>query len=154
MRQRFLDDLESNREYLDILNDTLRSFLRVEGLTPHWADKRADFLTRYLADYWFGTWRPQHQPVMPLVRVGLIKAIAVANMVPQLPVESHWIAAGPADSPASPFEVIVSRGTLQVTRLLLTPETPMAANPRYLEELADTWVIKRGPVGPWEVEEV
>jgi hypothetical protein len=92
--------------------------------------------------------------VMPLVRVGLIKAINVANMVkPQLPIESQWVAAGPHDSPASPFEVIVSRGDQQVTRLLLTPETPMAADPRFLEELADIWIIKRGPVGAWEVEE-
>jgi hypothetical protein len=155
MRQRFLDDLESNRDYLDILNDALRSFLRAEGVPPQWADKRADFLTSYLAEYWYGAWWPQHQPVMPLVRVGLIKAINVANMVkPQLPIESQWIAAGPADSPASPFEMIVSRGDQQVTRLLLTPETPMAADPRFLEELADVWIIKRGPVGAWEVEEV
>ena len=34
MRQRFLDDLESNRDYLDILNDALRAFLRAEGLPP------------------------------------------------------------------------------------------------------------------------
>jgi hypothetical protein len=155
MRQRFLDDLESNRDYLDILNDAMRSFLRAEGLPPQWADKRADFLTSYLAEYWYCTWWPQHQPVMPLVRVGLIKAINVANMVkPQLPIESQWIAAGPADSPTSPFEVIVARGDQQVTRLLLTPETPMAADPRFLEELADVWIIKRGPVGAWEVEEV
>jgi hypothetical protein len=154
MRQRFLDDLESNREYLDILNEALRSFLRKEGLPSQWADKRADFLTSYLADYWYGAWWPQHQPVMPLVRVGLIKAIHVANMVkPRLPIESHWVTAGPADSPASPFEVIVTRGDQQVTRLLLTPETPMAADPRLLEELADVWIVKRGPVGTWEVEE-
>ena len=92
---------------------------------------------------------------MPLVRVGLIKAIHVANKVkPQLPIESQWVAAGPHDNPASPFEVIVSRGDQQVTRLMLTPETPMAADPRFLEELADIWIIKRGPVGAWEVEEI
>jgi hypothetical protein len=34
MRQRFLDDLESNRSYLDLLNDALRAFLRAEGLPP------------------------------------------------------------------------------------------------------------------------
>lgn len=155
MRQRFLDDLESSREYLDILNEALRSFLRKEGLPSQWADKRADFLTGYLADYWYGAWWPQHQPVMPLVRVGLIKAIHVANMgKPQLPIESHWIAAGHPESPASPFEVMVSRGDQQVTRLLLTPETPMAADLRLLEESADIWIVKRGPVGAWEVEEV
>jgi hypothetical protein len=153
--QRFLDDLESNREYLDILNETLRSLLRTEGLPSQWADKRADLLTGFLADYWYGSWWPQHQPVMPLVRVGLIKAIHVANMVKlQLCIESHWITAGPAESASSPFEVIVSHGDNQVTRLLLTPETPLAADLRLLEELADIWIIKRGPVGAWEVEEV
>jgi hypothetical protein len=155
MRQRFLDDLGSSRDYLDILNEASRLFLRAEGLPPQWADKRADFLTSYLAEYWYGAWWPQHQPVMPLVRLGLIKAINVANMVkPQLPIESQWVAAGPHDSPASPFEVIVSRGDRQVTRLLLTPEAPMPADLRFLEEVADIWIVKRGPVGDWEVEEV
>jgi len=154
MRPRFLEDLESNRDYLDILNDALRTFLRAEGLPLEWADKRADFLTQYLAEYWYGAWWPQHQPVMPLVRLGLIKAINVANLgKPQLPIESQWVTAGPHDGPVSPFEMIVSRGEHQVTRLLLTPETPMVADPKFLEELADVWVIKRGPVGAWEVEE-
>jgi hypothetical protein len=30
----------------------------------------------------------------------------------------------------------------------------MAADLRFLEELADIWIVKRGPVGSWEVEEV
>jgi hypothetical protein len=85
---------------------------------------------------------------MPLVRVKLIKAIHVANLVkPKLCIESHWITAGPAGSAASPFEVIVSYGDYQFTRLLLTPETPMAADLRLLEELADIWIVERGPVG-------
>jgi hypothetical protein len=122
------------------------------GLCPR---RQLQLRTGYLADYWYGAWWPQHQPVMPLVRVGLIKAIHVANMVkPQLPIESHWIAAGHPDSPESPFEVIVSRGDQQVSRLLLTPETPMPADLRFLEELADIWIVKRGPVGAWEVGEV
>ena len=154
LRQRFLDDLESNRDYLDLLNEALRSFLRAEGLPPQQADKRAEFLTSYLAQYWYGEWWPQHQPVLPLVRLGLIKAIKVANKVkPQLPMESQWIAAGPHDSPISPFEVIVARGDHQITRLLLTPETPMRAEQGLLEELSDVWIVKRGPVGDWEVEE-
>jgi hypothetical protein len=155
LRQRFLDDLGSNQDYLDLLKEALSVFLRAEGLPSQWADKRAEFLTNYLAEYWYGSWWPQHQPVMPLVRAGLIKAINVANLVkPQLPLESQWVAAGPHDHPESAFEVIVSRGDHQVTRLLLTPEPPMHADPRFLEELADIWVVKRGPVGGWEVEEV
>jgi hypothetical protein len=49
--------------------------------------------------------------------------------------------------------VIVARGDYQITRLLLTPETPMRAEQRLLEELSDVWIVKRGPVGDWEVEE-
>jgi hypothetical protein len=154
LRQRFLDDLGSNRDYFDILNEALRGFLRAEGLPPQSADKRADFLTRYLSDSWYGGWWSQHQPVLPIVRAGLIKAVIVANIEPQLPIESHWVAAGPPDSPDSPFEVIVSRGDQQVSRIILTPETPMPADVRFLEELADIWVVKRGPAQAWEAEDV
>ncbi len=117
MRQSFLDDLKSNGDYLDILYDALRSFLRAEGLPSQLADEHAASLIRHLSRSWYNEWWRQHQPVLPIVRAGLIKAIHVANTVkPQLPIESYWIAAGPHDSPASPFEVIVWRCQLVACR--------------------------------------
>jgi hypothetical protein len=154
MRQRFLDDLASDRDYFDILDEALRGYLRAEGLPPEKAAERAEVLRKYLFDTWYSGWWTQHQPVLHIVRQGLIKAIRIANLEPPLPIESYWLATGPHDSEDSPFEVIVSRGGHQVTRIILTPESPVRANPNFLEELSDIWVVKRGPAGDWEAEEV
>jgi hypothetical protein len=98
-------------------------------------------LTKYLAAF-EGSWWQDRQPIVHVIRQGLIKALEEAGydaaQKPNsawLPIDSYWICAG--DS----FEVIVTRSDVQVTRLLLTPSVPVHLPYRH-SSLRNMWVIK------------
>jgi hypothetical protein len=97
-------------------------------------------LSQYLSTVWYnetgtGNWQ-NLQPVYPILREGLIKAITLAGT--DRLVDSYWLSL-----PSLPMvEVIVMRSARQVTRLILTPPSAPGL-PRTKE--ADMWVVaKRG----------
>jgi len=95
--------------------------------------------SKYLGDTWYGTgpkgWWQGLQPVYPIVRQGLIKAIEEAG--DKLLVDSYWL---PAASDGI-LEVIVARSERQVTRIILTPSSPAPTMLRHTD--APMWVVKR-----------
>ena len=95
--------------------------------------------SKYLGDTWYSTgpegWWQALQPVYPIVRQGLIKAIEEAGE--NLLVDSYWL---PAASDGI-LEVIVARSERQVTRIILTPSSPAPTMLRHTD--APMWVVKR-----------
>ena len=80
-------------------------------------------------------WLQALQPVYPIVRQGLIKAIEEAGDT--LLVDSYWL---PAATDGI-LEVIVARSARQVTRIILTPSSPAPTMLRHTD--APMWVVKR-----------
>ena len=76
------------------------------------------------------------QPIYPILRRGLIKAIEVADIRPALPIDSYWSPGG------SGVQVIVTRSPYQVTRIILTPATPPPTLAR--TKAQPMWVVRRG----------
>ena len=113
--------------------DEYCQFLEANGLTAgHGA---------YLRKWWYidPTYRFWHwlQPIYPILRRGLIKAIEVADSVsPALPLDSYWSPGG------TQVQVFVTQSKYQVTRIILTPATPPPKLPR--TKNADLWVVRRG----------
>ncbi len=112
--------------------DAYRNILVAQaGVTPE--------ESKYLGDTWYGTgpygWWQALQPVYPIVRQGLIKAIEEAKDT--LLVDSYWL---PAASDGI-LEVIVARSARQVTRIILTPSSPAPTMLRHTD--APMWVVKR-----------
>jgi hypothetical protein len=95
--------------------------------------------SNYLRDTWYDTsasgWWPKLQPIYPILRQGLIKALREAG--DKLPLDSYWLPMGSDTG----VEVIVCRSLQQVTRIILTPITPVPERPR--STLAPMWAIKR-----------
>jgi hypothetical protein len=92
----------------------------------------------YLRDTWYGTtggFFPQLQPIYPVVRQGLIKALQEAGQ--HLALDSYWVAV----AGDSVFETIVVKSAVQVTRLIVTPISPRT--PRTRNTPAPMWVVKR-----------
>jgi hypothetical protein len=145
-RQSFLNDLKALQPSDANHTDEYLEILRGVGVIT--------FQLEYLRRYWFspdGFWT-QHRypfhPTEPIVRMGLIKAIEVANEAPALPIDSYWVAAG------DKFETIVMRSPWQVTRLLLTPPSPPPGNASMVSNYADIRVVKRtANIGLWEFME-
>jgi hypothetical protein len=90
----------------------------------------------YLSEVWYnetgaGNWQ-NLQPIYPVLREGLIKAITLAGN--NLLVDSYWL-----PLPNLPFvEVILMRSARQVTRLIMTP-TSAVGTPRTAD--TEMWVI-------------
>jgi hypothetical protein len=147
--------------------DKRYDLLRALQALPSGTDHRDDFLNilkthanikvqeaDYLRDYWYNPDRPgfwptpkyTFHPVEPIVRMGLIKAILVAEAL-KWPIVSYWMPVG------STFESLVIPGERQVTRIILTPP----AAPEYPSELhnfAEIYVAKPArAVGKWEATE-
>lgn len=149
-RQRFLADLKDwTLDYVNIIQEHA-------GVT--------DAEALYLRNSWYNLdpatgWWPEHQPIEPIVRQGLITAIEVAMQDPDtgvyrnLPLDSYWIS-GRDDQ----LEVIVTWNSHQVTRLILTPMSPLPSTPNPLPAEAHIYVVKRNreavPVGHRSREEV
>jgi hypothetical protein len=104
------------------------AFLRqhIPGITPEETDYlRHYFFSRGADSLWREHPRPS-QPIEPVVRHGLIKALAEAN-THQVPLDSYWMTAEPAGKTgggqdiATAFETIIICSAYQVTRLIYTP---------------------------------
>jgi hypothetical protein len=94
--------------------------------------------SNYLRDTWYNTgtdgWWPQLQPIYPVLRQGLIKALQAAGQ--DLLLDSYWVAV------ASDFviETIIVKSAVQVTRIVLTPVSPRSLRRRSTP--APMWVVK------------
>jgi len=113
-------------------SDQYCTHLRTNGLDPRHAD--------YLRQWWYnqgpeGFW-PWLQPIYPILKRGLIKAIEVADVAPVLSLDSYWSPGG------TQVQVFVTRSRYQVTRIILTPATPPPTTLRTKE--APLWVVRRG----------
>ena len=120
--------------------------LEANGLDP----RQADYLRRWWYIETLGpdpkrwpNWLPSDrfwpwlQPIYPILRRGLIKAIEVADGVrPALPIDSYWSPGG------TQVQVFVTQSKYQVTRIILTPATPPPTLPHTKE--APLWVVRRG----------
>ncbi len=133
-----------------VVNDPARRAAFLDGLNAAGsADQYCDLLVRfgltsaqatYLRTWWYnqgplGFW-PWLQPVYPILRRSLIKAIEVANEDPALPLDSYWSPGG------TQVHVFVTRSEHQVTRIILTPPTPPPTIVRQRD--APMWVVRRG----------
>lgn len=145
-RETFLSALKNpQQEYVQVLVDYASltpgeaNFLRQYWFNPDWAEARSN------------CWWPEHQPIEPVIRYGMIKAIELAMRDPDtgrertLPIHSYWVCC------SSQFEVTVACSQHQVTRINLTPRVP-AGLPENLTTKSPLWVIKRGNPGE-EIEQ-
>jgi hypothetical protein len=143
-RQSFLTALQSTRDYLDILENDA-------GVNPRYI--------QYLRRTWYSQgangWWPWLQPIQPLVRQGLIQAIDLASRDPDtgaartLPIDSYWMPG------VNQVATLIAVSAQQVTRLLLTPESPPPTRNRSTR--VPIWVVKNsGPqtVGNQTLEEI
>ncbi len=138
-RDALLDDLRKSPEgYVDILvKHMLRTSYELES-----------YEVSYLRTMWFnkvGYWK-NHQPIEPIYRQGMIKAIEVAtqdeqgkNRAQALPIDSYWICDG------NRVQVFVICNDRQVTRINLTPPPDpdrAKVDPSKLTDMAPMWVVK------------
>jgi hypothetical protein len=95
--------------------------------------------SEYLRDTWYnegvgGFWKTL-QPLYPILRMGLIKAITLAGTT--LPVESYWL-----PLPGFPsVEVLVMKSQTQVVRLILTPPSEHVGSKRTKD--VDMWIVSK-----------
>lgn len=148
-----------NNDYVDLL----RSVFKVpEGVI------------RYVSLHWYNkdltapeVWWKDKQPIEPIFRKSLIEAIDLAG---DLPIETHWITVGHRNvdwrnvplgiyrPDEYPFEIIMMKSEKQLTRLILTPPSPVPADveSRYTEH-SDIWVVKSArdtlPYGDTRIED-
>jgi len=97
----------------------------------------------YLKTWWYnegptGFW-PWLQPIYPVLKAGLIKAIEVA-IATNRPLDSYWSSSG------HQVEVFVTQSARQITRIIMTPWTPPPTLTRVLE--TDVWMVRRGLGNP------
>jgi hypothetical protein len=116
--------------------NTPEDYLGILQTQAHVTKDQAD----YLGLRWYGTGKegffPQVQPIYPIIRQGLIKALQEAGQ--DLALDSYWVAvAGDAV-----FETIIVKSAVQVTRLVMTPISPQT--PQTSRTMpAPMWVVKR-----------
>jgi hypothetical protein len=114
--------------------DTADAYLRI--LETQAAVTRPE--SDYLKDKWYNTvtggFFPKVQPIYPVLRQGLIKALQEAGQ--DLVLDSYWVAA--ADD--SVIETLIVKSAVQVTRIIMTPVSPRT--PRTRNTPAPMWVVK------------
>jgi hypothetical protein len=108
---------------------------------------------QYLDTHWFRWWSEKRFQE-PILRLGIIRAINVANSDREniLPIEFLWLNIGqrtlqgnPVPSELYPFETYVIRSLQQVTCLLVTPPSPRPTSQEYLDALVEGdnfWLVK------------
>lgn len=111
----------------------------------------------YVAAHWYnpdpeapGTWWKEKQPIEPIIRQSLIHAIELAE---ELPIDSYWAPIGNREvhpnnyhkdvfrTDEFPFEVVLSRGAHQLTRVIITPPSPRPRNTQLYTTPAAIWVV-------------
>jgi len=134
-----------------IATDEQVAYLRKYWFNPRWADLNSGCL-----------W-PEHQPIEPVFRQGMITAIELATRPAAgntparlLPLNTCWVCAG------KDFQMGICATEAQVTCIILTPDLPehewaRQSRPGMLAKLTydgPFWVVKRGKesIEPWEVE--
>jgi hypothetical protein len=113
-----------------------------------------DAAAYYLKNHWF-TWWSTKQFQEPILRLGIIHAIEVANSAPEkiLPIDFLWLNIGKQTFQGRnvsielyPFETYVIRSPHQVTCLLVTPPTPRPTQEEeYLKAVVpgeNFWVVR------------
>jgi hypothetical protein len=139
-RDTFLADLQSAataNDYLDILKKNHVKEYYLHYLRRWWYPE-ADTPTTPpvprvpgLDGFW-----PWLQPIYPILRRGLVKALEVARDF-NLPLDSYWSSGG------TEVQVFVTRSPRQVTRIILTPPTPPPTEPHGKDNKL-IWVVRRG----------
>ena len=153
-RDSFLANLQSAataNDYLDILSghkvetyylDYLRRWWYPEADTPN---TKPIGRVPGLDGFW-----PGLQPIYPILRRGLVKALEVARDA-RLPLDSYWSSGG------TEVQVYVTKSPQQVTRIILTPPTPPPITVRK-KDTKRIWVVRRGSpaltVGELHMDEV
>jgi hypothetical protein len=109
----------------------------------------------YLKNHWFKWWKTK-QFQEPILRLGIIHAIEVANRDPEkiLPIDFLWLNIGKTTFQGKdvsielyPFETYVIRSPHQVTCLLVTPPTPRPTSEEYLKAVVpgdNFWIVRDG----------
>ena len=151
-------------EVLQALEDTSRSYSQILETLFQVKDPLLTYIrsrwfpdTADLANTPYKVWWQDKQPIEPIIRQSLIKALELAS--PDLPIDSYWIAVGsPQTAPRDsyPFEVALTKSSCQVTRLILTPPAPPQVIPPNANTFAaDVWIVKspQKGVSNWETEE-
>ncbi len=111
----------------------------------------------HLREDWFdetrrGWWR-HAQPIEPIFRTGLIKAVELVRDL-DLPIDAYWVR---TDHPRSPVRVTLGASTEQITLLFQSPHPRVRPGARPPKLMVDRsiWVIerdKKGKVGPKNVK--
>jgi hypothetical protein len=147
-RQRLLEALKKLKPpEQEHIPDFLVAITEIAEVTEAAAD--------YLKNHWF-TWWETKQFREPILRLGIIRAIEVANSNSEkiLPIDFLWLNIGKAifqDKDVSielyPFETYVMRSPHQVTCLLVTPPTPRPTSEEYLKAVVpgdNFWIVRDG----------
>ncbi|ETW92626.1 MAG: hypothetical protein ETSY1_42835 [Candidatus Entotheonella factor] len=114
--------------------------------------------TLYLGEHWYNadsnasqTWWKEKQPIEPIIRQSLICAIELAG---DLPIDSYWVPIGNRSvhpnkyhrgvfrADEYPFEVVLSRGEWQLTRLIITPPSPRPLRMERYIQPTDIWIVQ------------
>ena len=97
---------------------------------------------KHLEEHWFEYWWEQHQPVKPVLHLGLLKAcqLALAGATPK-PLDCYWICAGTC------LEVVPCESKELVTVLILTPPPPISGFGATFGPLEKIWVAKHLQMG-------
>jgi hypothetical protein len=140
---------DKREAFLTALKDWSRDYVQILVEYTELPNDQAVYLrnTWYNLDPAVGWW-PEHQPIQPIIRQGLIKAIEVAMEDPDtkkkrnLPLDSYWVL-GRSDQ----FEVSVTWNNYQVTRLLFTPPSPRPRTRNPLPIKARIYGVRRNRDG-------
>ncbi len=118
-----------------------------------------EIIIRYVALHWYNpdinapeVWWKDKQPIEPIFRRSLIEAIDLAG---DLPIDSYWMPIGHRNvdwrnvplgiyrPDEYPFEIIMAKSDRQLTRMIVTPPSPVAQRvaERYTEP-SNIWVVK------------
>jgi hypothetical protein len=126
------DNLKGRQQFLEALNDWKQDYVQIltqyVGLTESEA--------RFLRTNWYNTqgWWQSLQPVEPVVRQSLIKALELATER-NVSIDCYHMVCC-----EDTLHVILACSKQQVTRLLVTPPMPTAAQAATKEAI---WTVKR-----------
>lgn len=146
-RAAFLADLEGAGDanaYLDVLQNPTVMASPPNGVlaTLEEPGPLIQAEANYLRNTWYNEgkngWWPWLQPIYPILKAGLIKAIQAAQNPPR-PIDSYWLVGG------NQVQVIVCAlpGAQHVLRLILTP--PGLAPTQNRPNPIQIWSIRRSP---------